>query len=158
MSFVWIGGTWVNARYIREIEESDGNLVIAVEGRSKPLVRYGCDAGVIIGAAVDVVPACPGWEVLSVWEDDCATAVERLPVVAWRVPAESMERNESASPVCVGDWGGDRCALLAPDGRCFELRKDGAWQDEFPNVEAWLGEVRAGFAEREKPRSSPVVS
>jgi hypothetical protein len=158
MSFVWIDGRWVNARYIREIEEADGNLIITVDGRPKPLTEYGNDGGRVLRAADEVVPAHPGWEVLSVWEDDNAEELERLPVAAWRIPAESGERNEPASPVCVGDWGGDRCALLSPDGRCFGLRKDGTWQDAFPSIEAWRSKVRTEFATARRSRSSPSDS
>jgi hypothetical protein len=137
---------YVNLNHVRTITlwmDSNGvtnqTNVCFADGTEKTY-RGACD---VERATATVLPAAPGWELLTVWFGDEEPGVlhrsDRQPIVGWHVPGNGR----SAEPVIIacelrqpGDGEGCR-AILRPDGVVVTLERD-SW----PYLNDWLAHVR----------------
>ncbi len=98
----------------------------------------------------DIIPALPGFEVLSLYEfmvDGCEFSYSRQTVIAW---AAVGCRRELIPLVASGDtfWREEAVyAILDPFGRVSER---GYWQDEFDSLKDWEKCARARFERKER--------
>lgn len=94
-----------------------------------------------------VVPASPGFELLTYFRDD--DAIERVPVIAWRIEEyQTKERYSDANPIAIGltDTSlGDDSAVRCPDGK-VTIQK---YSRVFENTEAWEKWVKTGRKQEE---------
>jgi hypothetical protein len=85
-----------------------------------------------MGATAMIIPAQPGWFVLTIADALPASSFVKVPVIAWSI-ADSQAEHPDPKPIVVGNIGLVRY-IADPTGRISDRKKDRSW----PSAEDWF--------------------
>jgi hypothetical protein len=163
---IGIEGRYINTRYIREIwlefRNSKTWTVIQMADASPPIEIRGDWMEHIVGVAAPVVPAQPGWSVLSYHpgfggsgNTDWNADVHYQEVVAWRVdhagllPVTAGESGLSGIALWPKDWANDRPTYIRSPNGLVTSCGGTTWLSD----KQWLEEVRDPNSDENRHRS-----
>jgi hypothetical protein len=141
-SFVPLDQAMVNLSQVRKFEHLDGKQVRVTWANGDEEEMHDDGYSRLLTEPFFIVPAAPGFELLSFWPDPAEGQFERSPVVAWRMDEDQTNEHfgdRSLIGIGLSSTSADeasnmRVAVLRPDGVVTHHRDGQTWE----SVELWL--------------------